>query len=108
MHASPPGPADPGKLTNQRVVFLEALSLTLRERYSDVSCEISRLTAGLPPTLRVERQEVAEDVGCDLSVDGWAFVWGFDPRNVIGPVADLRRAAFAVANVLGIRHHPDH
>ncbi|POM24814.1 hypothetical protein BTM25_34520 [Actinomadura rubteroloni] len=96
-----------GPPSNQRLVFLEALGLTMRERYPEVGARISQFKAGLPPMLRLAWHDATEDVGCDLSNEGWAFVWGFDPRNVIGPAGDLVSASFAVANVLGIRRHPD-
>ncbi|POM24051.1 hypothetical protein BTM25_26780 [Actinomadura rubteroloni] len=93
---------------NQRTTFLAALSLTLRERYPDVTCQISRFKAQLPPTLRVEWRAHHVDVGCDLTYEGWSLVVGFDPRKVIGPAGHPVPAARAVAELLGISRHPDY
>ncbi|WP_019631310.1 hypothetical protein [Actinomadura atramentaria] len=87
---------------NQRVVFHEALGMTLRERYCGVSTEVARFTAGLPPVLRIRWRDVSKDVGADLTHDGWTFVWGFDPRRVIGPAGDPVGAARLIADVLGV------
>ncbi|POM25161.1 hypothetical protein BTM25_38040 [Actinomadura rubteroloni] len=108
MLSAPPGPADPGMPANQRVVFLEALSLTLREHYPGVLCEIRRFRAGLPPVMRVTWGNEASEIGCDLSGDGWNFVHGLDPRRVIGPAGSLSASARAVACALGLGRHPDH
>ncbi|WP_240489793.1 hypothetical protein [Actinomadura atramentaria] len=102
----PPEPPEPPRPVNQRVVFLEALGMTLGERYSGVSTEVARFTAGLPPILRIRWRNIGKDVGADLTHDGWTFVWGFDPRRVIGPAGDPVRAAQVIAAVLGIPERP--
>ncbi|WP_084693143.1 hypothetical protein [Actinomadura atramentaria] len=93
---------------NQRVVFLEALGLTLRETYPGVSCRVARFRAALPPVLGVYFGDARREIGCDLAHDGWNFVWGFDPRRVIGPAGDLSRAAAAIAADLGAHPRPGH
>ncbi|WP_240489827.1 hypothetical protein [Actinomadura atramentaria] len=93
--------------SNQRVTFLDVLALTLRERYPGVRTEVAQFSAGLPPLLRVFHGRVGQDIGCDMGRDGWTYVLGFDPRRNIAPTSDPVRAARAVAEMLGIRSHPE-
>ncbi|MCU1451361.1 MAG: hypothetical protein JWP02_3531 [Acidimicrobiales bacterium] len=91
-----PAPANP------RVSHLEALARAIDEKYPAIRTHLDSTSPGQPATMRTVYGETFENIECDFTDHGWYYCRGFgdDP---IGPVSDPGRAAFAIANLLGLR-----
>ena len=87
---------------NPRVGHLEALARALAERYPIIRTRLDLTSPGHPATLRTSHGETFENIECNYTGDGWYYRWSF-ADNPIGPVSDPERAAWAIANVLGVR-----
>jgi hypothetical protein len=97
--AAPIGTPAPANL---RVSHLEALARAIGEKHPTIRTRLDLTSPGRPATLRTAYGETFENIECDFTDDGWNYCWSFgdDP---IGPVSDPDRAAFAIANLLGLR-----
>lgn len=107
----PDRPVEGTSSSPQRDTFLAALSGEISQHYRDeLSTAIVPGSSDGPTMLRVSRlqtdaEPIHRAVGCDMARHGWRFIWsgGQQHGQCIGPVGNLRLAAIAIADSLGVR-----